>query len=136
VATRYKQPRRINGVSIALVAVVALGAWLGLSAWPVIAANANLKNELDDALPRAYRANLLPEPIATRTIAAIHDELMGKLPGIGVADPKCEVVITRDEKTISIEARYHADLILRGLRKSYPLSFNPKVETNAARVQW
>jgi hypothetical protein len=136
VATRYKQPSRINSVSIALVLVLGLGGWVGISAWPVIAANANLKTELDDALPRAYRANLLPEPTSTNAIAAIHDELIGKLPALGVTDPKCQVVITRDTKAISIEARYRAELVLRGTHKSYPLSFNPRVETDAARVQW
>ena len=135
-ATSYKQPSRINSVSIVLVLILALGGWVGLSAWPVIAAHANVKSELDEALPRAYRANLLPEPTSTQAIASLHDELIGKLPALGVTDPKCLVVITRDAKTVSIEARYTAALVLRGTRKSYPLSFTPRVETDAARVQW
>ena len=57
-ATRYKQPNAINGVSIGLVVLVAATVWIGLSAWPVIALNSNVKNELNDALPRIYRANL------------------------------------------------------------------------------
>jgi hypothetical protein len=136
VTTRYKQPSRINSVSIGLVVVLGLGAWVGISAWPLIAANANVKDELEGALPRAYRANLLPEPTATEAIQQIRDELAGKLAGLGVADQKREVVILRDQKKVAIEARYSATLVLRGLKKSYPMKFHPRVETDAGRVEW
>ena len=54
---------------------------------------------------------------------------------LGVTDPKVEVLIVRDKK-ISVQARYKATLTLKGLEKSYELSFEPKVETDAARVEW
>jgi len=136
VATRYKQPSRINGVSVGLVLVLGLGAWLGSSAWPLLRANANLKDELEGALPRAYRANLLPEPTATHAIEQLRDELTGKLAGLGVTDPKGEVVILRNDKKVAIEVRYHEHLVLHGLRKRYPMSFHPRVETDAQRVEW
>ena len=136
VATLYKQPNRINSVSIGLCLLLGLAVWVGLGAWPLIAVNGNLKNELEDVLPRAYRANLLPEPTATQAIEQLRDALVAKLPELGITDPRCQVLITRGETRISVEARYRTALVLAGLTKHYPVAFNPKVETDAARVEW
>ena len=135
-ATTYKQPRRINAVSVGLFLIVGAVGWLGYCAWPLIAVNANVKNELSDALPRAYKANLLPEPTSTEGISRIHDELMAKMKKLGVEDPQVKVVIERTKEKISVEARYTTVLLVKGLDKSYPLDMNPKVETDAARVDW
>jgi hypothetical protein len=136
VATNYQQPSRINSVSLGLAGLLGLAIWIGASAWPLVAVNANIKNELNDALPRAYRSNLRPEPVATREIADLHEELTAKLAELGLTAANSEVVIERGEKKISIEVRYQSAFILKGLHKSYPFSFNPRVETDAARVEW
>ena len=136
VATRYKQPRAINGVSLGLVVLVAATAWLGLSAWPVIALNSNVKSELNDALPRAYRANLRDEPGATVETTRLHDDLEAKIRALGVDDGKLAVEIARSTKTVSIEVRYQATVHLIGLKKTRVVSLHPRVETDAARVEW
>ena len=135
-ATRYRQPNAINGVSIALVVLVAATAWIGLSAWPVIALNSNVKNELNDALPRAYRANLRDEPGATIETTRIHDELEAKIRALGVGDGKLAVEIARSAKSVAIEVRYQAAVQLMGLKKAHLVSLHPRVETDAARVEW
>ena len=134
-ATTYKQPRRINSVSVMFFAIIGAAAWLGVSAWPLIAVNANVKNELGEALPRAYKANLLPEPTSSESLVRLHDDLMESLKKMGVTDPKLEVTIAR-AKTISVQATYKATLTLKGLEKTYQLDMAPKVETDAARVEW
>jgi len=136
VATRYKQPSSLNGVSIALVLLVGLTAWLVISAWPVIALNSGVKNELGEALPLIYRANLRDEPGATVETERLHDELEAKLRALGVTDPKLVVEIARSPKTIAVEARYHASATLKGLGKSHTFALHPRVETDAARVEW
>ena len=108
VATRYKQPNAINGVSIALVVLVAATAWLGVSAWPVIALNSNVKNELNDALPRVYRANLRDEPGATIETTRLHDELEAKIRALGVDDGKLASRSRAAPRRWPIEVRYHA----------------------------
>ena len=135
-ATHYKQPRRINAVSISLLLIVCAGGWVGYSAWPIISVNANVKNELGEALPRVYKANLLPEPTSTDAITRVHDELMSKMKKLGVDDPKVEVIISRSKEKVSVEARYTAILTLQGIDKTRPLTMSPKVETDAARVDW
>jgi hypothetical protein len=133
-ATQYKQPGHINGVSIGLLLVLALCAWVGVGVWPIISVNSGVKNELASAIAETYRANLLPEPTSTQAIARIHDQIAGKLQELGVTDPNRQVLITRGEKLLSIEVRYTAWLVLKGLSKSYPFAFDPKVETDAARA--
>jgi hypothetical protein len=136
VAIRYKQPNAINGVSIGLIVLVGLTAWLGVSGWPVIALNSGVKNEIGDALPRVYRANLRPEPGATVEVTRIHDELETKIRALGVDDPKLVIDIARDAKQIAIEVRYHAAATLWGTKKSHAFLLRPRVETDAARVEW
>ncbi len=135
-ATRYKQPNAINGVSIGLVLLVAATGWVVLSAWPVIALNSNVKNELNDALPRIYRANLRDEPGATVETTRLHDELEAKLRALGVDDGKMAIEIGRSPKTVSIDVRYQATVHLMGLTKTRVVALHPRVETDAARVEW
>jgi hypothetical protein len=136
VATRYRQPKAINGVSVSLVLLLGVAVWVGISAWPIIAQSSNVKSELGDALPRLHRANLLPEPNATVEVERIRADLTDKVKALGVDDAAFEVAIARNDKTVSIEARYKATLILLGTRKKYPIALHPRVETDAARVDW
>jgi hypothetical protein len=136
VATRYKQPNAVNGVSIGLFLLVGLTAWLGVSGWPVIALNSGVKNEIGDALPLVYRANLRPEPGATVEVTRIHDDLETKIRALGVTDPKLVIDIARDVKRVAIEVRYHEVATLWGIKKSHTFLLRPRVETDAARVEW
>ena len=135
-ATRYKQPSAINGVSVGLLLLVGLTAWLGVSAWPIIAINSGVKNEIGEALPLVYRANLRPEPAATDGTTRLHEELETKIRALGVTDPALEIEISRSEKRVAIEARYHATATLIGTGKKHTFAMHPRVETDAARVEW
>jgi hypothetical protein len=136
VATRYQQPSPVNGVSVGLLLLVGLTAWLGMSTWPIIAINSSVKNEIGEALPLVYRANLRPEPAATEETTRLHDEIETKIRKLGVTDPALVVEISRSEKRVSIEARYHAVATLIGIGKKHSFAMHPRVETDAARVEW
>jgi hypothetical protein len=136
VATHYKQPSSINGVSAGLFLLVALTAWVGWSAWPLIALNSGVKNELNDFLPKVYRANLRMEPAATAETDELHEDLIGRLKAIGVTDPNLIVDISRSEKKVAIVARYTVTMVLKWVGKKYPYTLHPRVETDAARVEW
>jgi hypothetical protein len=136
VAVRYKQPRSINGVSAALLVLVAITAWAAYSAWPVIAVNSGVKNEIDDVLPRIYRANLRPEPGSSEEIENVRTDLTARLRVIGVTDPNLTVEIHHDAKLLSVEVHYHATATLKGTQKSRTFDFHPRVETDATRVEW
>jgi hypothetical protein len=136
VATRYKQPSSFNGVSVVLFLLVALTAWGVFSAWPVIALNSRVKNEIEEAIPRVYRANLRPEPAAGDEIAHVQEELTARLRALGITDPKLTVEIQHNEKRIVVEARYHATATLKGLQKSHTFELHPRIESDATRVEW
>ena len=136
VATRYKQPSSFNGVSVALLLLVAATAWGVVSAWPVIALNSGVKNELGEVIPLIYRANLRVEPGASEEVARVQQDLTARLHALGVTDTKLVVDIQRNEKRISVEARYHATATLKGLDKSHTFELHPRIETDATRVEW
>ena len=135
-ATRYKQPSAFNGVTVVLLVLVALTAWVVVSAWPIIALNSGVKNELAEVIPRIYRANLRPEPASSDEIARVQEELTAHLRALGVTDTKLAVDIQRNEKRIAVEARYHAAATLLGTSKSRTFELHPRVESDATRVEW
>ena len=135
-ATRYKQPSSFNGVTLVLLVLVALTAWGMLSAWPVIALNSGVKNELEEVIPRVYRANLRPEPACSEEISHVHEELIVKLRALGVTDTKLTVDIQHNEKRLVVEARYKATVTLKGLDKTHTFDLHPRIESDATRVEW
>lgn len=133
---KYKQPRRLNAVSVVLLASLAAVGYVAFSAWPVVTLNADVKNVIEDALPRLYRANLLPEDEATIGADQIRLDLIGKLTSLGVSDPETALTITRDAHVVAIATRITTAIDLKLLRRKIPLTLNPRVETAAARVSY
>lgn len=135
-ATRYKKPSRINAVSISLLLVLAALGYVAHSIWPVLSLRAKVKGELQDALPQLYRWNLRPEAQARPEIIRLRQVLTARLATIGVKDKKLELVIKRDKQLVSIEARFSADATFPVLEKTMRFDLAPKVQTDAARVEW
>ena len=132
----YKQPRRLNFVSVTLVLVLAAAGYAGVSTWPVLSLNADVKNALADALPRIYRANLLPEPDSTVATEEVKQALITQLGALGVGQPEAALAIHRDTRTVLIEAHLATAIDLKLLGKKIPVTLNPRVETSAERVQY
>ncbi|MEO7669186.1 MAG: hypothetical protein ABIW57_07590 [Polyangia bacterium] len=132
----YKQPRRFNVVSFALVLVLAAAGYVAFAAWPVYTLNSDLKNVLEDALPRLYRANLLPEPESTISSDQVRQSLVEKLTALGIAEPDSAMTITRDSRTVAIAVKLDAVIDLKLINKKIPVPLNPRVETSAARVAY
>ena len=53
-----------------------------------------------------------------------------------LSDKELEVDIQHDKKRVSVEAAYGQDFVLLGLDKKWHMHMSPKVETDAARVDW
>ena len=133
---RYRQPRRINAVSVALLVLLAVAGYTAVSAWPVVALNTEIKNLLGDALPRLHRANLLPEPESTIGADQIRLDLVGKLTSLGIANPEAALTITRNTHVVAIVTRIDTEIDLKLIRRKIPLTLNPRVETTAERVSY
>jgi hypothetical protein len=133
-ARGYRQPRRLNVVSISLVLFLAVAGYAAFAAWPVISLNADVRSALDDVLPKIYRANLLPEGESAVAVDEARRMLVDKLTTLGVATPDAALTITRDTKVVAISIKVDTAVDLKVIGKKIPVTLNPRVETSAARV--
>lgn len=133
---KYKKPSAFNAVTLMLLALVGAAGYLAMSAWPALALKSRVKGELQDGLVRLYRANLRPEPFATQDTLVLRRTLTDTLRKAGVTDKQLELVVTRNKQLVALEARFSSDVELRGLGKRFTLHHSPRVETDAARVDW
>jgi hypothetical protein len=135
-ARSYRQPRRLNLVSISLLLFLAIAGYLAFAAWPVISLKAEVGSAMEDALPKLYRANLLPEGEAALVAGEARQMLVDRLTALGVANADGVLTMTRDQKVVAIAVRLETAVDLKIVGKKIPLTLNPRVETSAARVSY
>ena len=123
-------------MSVTLLVLLAAAGYTAFSAWPVFTLNADVKSVLDDALPRLYRANLLPEPESSESADQIRQDLVEKLTAIGIAEPETALAITRDTRTVAITTKIVTAIDLRLINRKIPVTLHPRVETSAERVAY
>jgi hypothetical protein len=134
--TEYRKPGKINAVSLILLLILGIMAYVVYSVWPVVTLRLRVKSELEDVLPNLWRVNLRPEEYARQEIARMKRELVEKLPKLGVRDKKAEVVFERGKKRVAIEARFSTSVTFPVLNKTRTFQLAPRAETDAARVDW
>ncbi len=133
----YKEPRRLNGVSLSIMLIVTVLGYLVYAIWPVFSLRSNVESELGDALPNLWKLNLQSsDPSVRGHIHTLKRTVAQRLRQVGVTDKKLEVVIERNKKIVAMEARFQAPFTIPLLDKTILLSFSPRVETDAARVDW
>jgi hypothetical protein len=132
----YKRPRAINPVSITLAIIAAAMVYVAYSLWPIISLRANVKDEMADGLPNLWRLNLRPDEIALPGLAELKKHLVEQLRKQGVKDKKLEVTLVRGKKLVAIEARYTASAVFPYWGKRVDIACSPRVETDAARIEW
>jgi len=133
---KYRQPSRINAVSISFFLLLGLIAYLGYSAWPAILLHSNIKTELHDGLIQLYKANLIPEPGSSQQVTSLRGRMTANLKKLGLEKRPFGLVLKRDKKKVSIEMTYAAIVTLQWIGVQRAINLRPKVETDAARVQW
>jgi hypothetical protein len=134
---RYKQPRRLNAVTLLLAAGLALLGYAGYAIWPLFLLRSNVESELATSLNSLWRLNLAGNSGPVRhQLGKLKQAVEEQLRKVGVKDKALQVVFERDKKRVSMEARYRADCTFPGLDKTITLSFKPRVETDASRVDW
>lgn len=135
-ATEYRKPKRINAVSITILLILGIIAYVVYCVWPVVMLRLRVKSELEDTLPNLWRVNLRPDDYARTEIAKMKKHLQTKLPQVGVKDKKLELVFERGKKRVAIEARFDASAFFPVLNKTKVFQLRPRAETDAARVDW
>ena len=135
-AIRYKKPHSINTISVALVLLLGLMVYVIVCTWPVYSLSSRAKGVLLDALPLLYRANLRPEATASAMIRDLKKNVPETLRKEGVRDPHLEVVFSRGQKEVSIEAHFVATAFFPVLDKTLDFHLEPRAVTDAARIKW
>jgi hypothetical protein len=133
---QYKKPRRLNWVSATMALVLGVLVYLFVAAWPLLTLRSNVKNDLAGALPHLWKLNLLPEGRARPEIVKLRKSITEQLRKTGITDEKLELVVARDKQRVALEARYAAAAVFPWSHRKMVLRFSPRVETDAARVDW
>lgn len=132
----YKKPSRINPVSISVFLFFGGMVYLGYSCWPALRVSSGAKSEMADVLPHLYRANLQSDALVGQRLLDMKKDLFKALRKAGVKDPKLEIKLLRDQKVVAIEAKFRQVVKFEGTDYKFEIPFSPRVETNAARVDW
>jgi hypothetical protein len=130
----YRQPRALNLVSATLLLVAAALGYVGYAAWPLVALNADLKNVVEDAVPRLYRANLLPEPESSQSAEQLRQAVVEQLTRLGIENAESALSLSRDEHRVAVALRIRRALDLKLIHYSIPITLHPSAATSAARV--
>ena len=134
--TKYRKPRSINTVSLALLALLGLAIYLVVATWPVYSLSSRCKGVLLDALPMLYRANLRAESTASIMIGDLKKSVPQALRKEGVRDPHLELIFSRSKKEVSIEAHFVATAVFPVINKTFDFNLSPRAVTDAARIKW
>jgi hypothetical protein len=132
----YKKPRRLNAVSGVMALAFGGFVYFVVAIWPLLALRSNVKDTLADALPHLWKINLMGEGVARRELIGFRKKLLEDLRKIGVKDKQMELVVDRNKKEVALQARYAGVATFPGTTKTIQLKFGPRVETEAARVDW
>jgi hypothetical protein len=132
----YKKPRRINAVSVGLLIFMAAVVYVLWGLYPVFKLRAAVKGELSDALPTLWLMNLRPPDIAVPELKKLKTNAYAKIKKLGVRDPKLEITFFRSKKVVAIEAHFTLTAFFPWLKKTRAIYCTPRVETDAARVEW
>ncbi len=133
---KYKKPRAINGVSVTLLLMAGALVYLAVNLWPAYDVASRAKDVLLDNLPTLYRANLRPDSTAGEMIAELKRSVPLALRKEGVRDPDLEVTFERSKAKVAIAAKFKIAVTFAWIDKTYTIPMNPRVDTDAARVEW
>ena len=135
-AVKYKKPRAINGVSVVLLLLVAIGVYVLVYTWPVYSLSSRAKGVLLDAIPMLYRANLRSDAVASSMIGELKKSVPLSLRKEGVKDPHLEVIFSRNKEEVSIEAHFAVKAFFPVINKTFEFNLSPRAVTDSARIDW
>ena len=133
---QYQKPKRINVVSVTMLLMLAASIWVGMSAWPLLVLRSNVKNEIEEVMPRFWKLNLRTEAQAREELIKLKRHLTERIRKVGVTDDKLQLVFDRNKKRVAITAHFKAVGQLQGWKRQFVLRFAPRAETDAGRVDW
>lgn len=133
----YRKPRKINVVSVTMTLMLAAAGYVAYGLYPVFQLRANAKSEMMDALPHLWRFNRRPTGVSTPELAKLKTNLTERLVKVtGIKDPKMKVNFVRGKELVAIEVTFKATAVFPYLDKRIDIDCAPRVETDAAHIEW
>lgn len=133
---KYKKPHALNLISVSFFLLLGALGYLAFCYWPTLRMKSNAKSAMQESLIQFYRLNLRDDKRKLKDQEILEKTLRTNLANAGVNDPKLELAVDMNPKTVSLEVRFVSQFELVGLDKRYPLPQHIRVETDAARVEW
>lgn len=130
---RYKQPRRLNWVTLLLLAVGAAGVYGVARFGPALRMRWRASEIVGQAVYRLYRYSYHTGALRGEEERALREEVVGRLHAIGVTDPEMAVSFAQSDKQLTVSVEYTVEV--RHFWSSLPtrLRFHPTASTTTER---
>ena len=133
---KYRKPSPFNWVSVMLVLVAGLLVYVTVYMWPVYSARSTVRGILLDHVPILYRANLRPDEVCRTMIEQMEQSIRNELKKAGINEKEVKLYFHHDPKVLELEAHFTARAHFPWPDKTFEFDLEPKVESDATRVDW
>lgn len=120
----YKQPSRINPVSLLLLLAAGAVAYAGVKFAPPFWRDREIKGKIEEAVNRMWRDRNVPG-----VEGMLHDQVTAQIRELGIDDPGLLVSVEKTAERMRISASYTVVISHPG-RKITTLRFEPSFETD------
>jgi hypothetical protein len=129
-------PRRLNFVSLLLLAGIAAGGYWLWKFFPVYYTGWQVDHVLSEAGARVYQSARQPEPARSNAREQAEAEARAKVAALGVDDPELAVRIDLDEQFATATADYAVVVQHAVIDKRVLVRVHRSARTDIKKVQW
>jgi len=136
-ATDYKQPRRINAVSVTLVLLLAAGGYWFWKFFPVYFEAWAVDHALKENVTRVYKIMQMGEPDRTTELTKLVETAKTDIKKkAGVKDPNVVVNLNIDGPAATMTADYKVTVTHEWFNKTTRLELHRTAVSDIKRVDW
>jgi hypothetical protein len=135
--TDYKQPRRLNSVTLVLLLALAAAVYWFWRFFPAHFDGWTVDHILKESAAAIYRVNRLREPERTQELRALVDKVRADIQSkASVKDPNLEVNLNIDGNEASMSAEYNVVITHPFITRTTTLHFLKKQTADIKTVTW
>lgn len=133
----YKQPRRLNIVSLAMIALVCAGVYWLYVFFPIYWDAWTVDHQLRNGAAEVYNLSHISEPERTRQLQAMLKKVQDSCVRLAkIADPEFAVSLDLDGEDVTLRAEYDVNVVhpIGGWKSVVHMKRTAKA--NVKRVSW